>query len=135
MNVPPISDRRGFLTPSDGFSNEVLRLAAIAEKGSEHPLGEAILKAARMRGMDVPDADSFEAVPGHGVRVGYKGGYILLGNRRLMETNGLSVGGLEDKLRIFEEQGKTAMLLASLKSASSPPLKKGGQGGFWGSLQ
>src|SRR3990172_2540892 len=62
-----------------GFSSEILQLAAIAEKGSEHPLGEAILKAARMRGMDVPDADSFEAVPGHGVRVGYKGGYILFG--------------------------------------------------------
>ncbi len=96
-----------------GMQNEeeVLRYAAIAEKGSEHPLGEAILKAAKMRGMEIPDADSFEAIPGNGVRVGYKGETILLGNRRLMEANGLSVGGLEDTLRILEEQGKTAMLL------------------------
>jgi len=104
-----------------GMQNEeeVLRYAAIAEKGSEHPLGEAILKAAKMRGMEIPDADSFEAIPGNGVRVAYKGETILLGNRRLMETNGLSVGGLEDTMRILEEQGKTAMLL-------------GGAGGIYG---
>jgi len=112
-----------------GFSSEILQLAAIAEKGSEHPLGEAILKAARMRGMDVPDADSFEAVPGHGVRVGYKGGYILFGNRRLMEANGLSVTGVEDTLRGLEEQGKTAMLLANI-----PPFEKGGEGGISGEI-
>jgi len=112
-----------------GFSSEILQLAAIAEKGSEHPLGEAILKAARMRGMDVPDADSFEAVPGHGVRVGYKGGYILFGNRRLMEANGLSVTGVEDTLRGLEEQGKTAMLLANI-----PPFEKGGSGGISGGI-
>ncbi len=94
------------------LSDEILHLAAVAEKGSEHPLGEAIIKAARMRGMEVPDADSFEAVPGQGVRVGYKGETILLGNRRLMESNGLSASSLEDTLRGFEGQGKTAMLLA-----------------------
>ncbi len=108
--------------------SEILQLAAIAEKGSEHPLGEAILKAARMRGMDVPDADSFEAVPGHGVRVGYKAGYILFGNRRLMEANGLSVTGVEDTLKGLEEQGKTAMLLAT----NIPPFEKGGEGGISG---
>jgi len=95
--------------------------------------------------MDVPDADSFEAVPGHGVRVGYKGGYILFGNRRLMEANGLSVTGVEDTLRGLEEQGKTAMLLAKLKSPyiplfqrgnntppPIPPFEKGGRGGISG---
>ncbi len=114
------------------FSREILQLAAIAEKGSEHPLGEAILKAAKMRGMDIPDADSFEAVPGHGVRVGYKGENILLGNRRLMEANGLSVSGLEETLRRLEEQGKTAMLLAKQKSTITPPFEKGGPGGILG---
>jgi len=87
--------------------------AAIAEKGSEHPLGEAILKAAKMNGLDISDPESFEAVPGHGVKVGYKGTNILLGNRRLMEKNGIAVGSFEDKLKILEEQGKTAMLIAS----------------------
>ena len=115
-----------------GFPDEMLHLAAIAEKGSEHPLGEAILKAARMRGMDIPDADSFEAIPGHGVRVVYKGAVILLGNRRLMEANGFSIAGLEDTLRGLEEEGKTAMLLAKLSSASFPPFEKGGSGGILG---
>ncbi len=93
--------------------DDVLKYASIAEKGSEHPLAEAILKAARMKGIDVPDPESFEAVPGHGVKVGYKGETVLLGNRRLMEKNGIAVGSFEDKLKTLEEQGKTAMLIAS----------------------
>src|SRR3990172_1303172 len=128
ISTPPLTGG-GEGEGEQGFSSEILQLAAIAEKGSEHPLGEAILKPARMRGMDVPDADSFEAVPGHGVRVGYKGGYILFGNRRLMEANGLSVTGVEDTLRGLEEQGKTAMLLANI-----PPFEKGGEGGISGEI-
>ncbi|MCC7202562.1 MAG: HAD-IC family P-type ATPase [Nitrospirae bacterium] len=117
----------GFERGFSGEEDEILRLAAIAEKGSEHPLGEAILKAAKMRGMEVPDAGSFEAVPGQGVRVDYNGSTILLGNRRLMEANGFAVdGSTEDTLRRLEEQGKTAMLLAE---ANYPPLEKGGAGG------
>jgi len=92
--------------------DEILQLAAIAEKGSEHPLAEAILKAARMRNLDIPDPGSFEAVPGHGVKIGYQGETILLGNRRLMEVNGIPSAGIEDQLTRLEEQGKTAMLLA-----------------------
>ena len=92
--------------------DEILQLAAISEKGSEHPLAEAILKAARMRNLDIPDPGSFEAVPGHGVKIGYKGETILLGNRRLMEVNGIPSAGIEDQLTRLEEQGKTAMLLA-----------------------
>ncbi|HLB03307.1 MAG TPA: heavy metal translocating P-type ATPase, partial [Nitrospiria bacterium] len=111
---------------------EILLYAAIAEKGSEHPLGEAILKAAKMRGLEVPDPESFEAVPGHGVKVGYRGETILLGNRRLMEKNGIPVGGIEDKLKNLEEEGKTAMLLAMAKSPLFPPFEKGGMGGILG---
>ncbi|HKZ26042.1 MAG TPA: copper-translocating P-type ATPase, partial [Acidimicrobiia bacterium] len=105
---PSVTDILAF----DGGEEEVLRYAAIAEKGSEHPLGEAILRAAGMRGMEVPDPASFEAVPGHGVIAGHEGGAILLGNRRLMEKNGLDVGGFEDRLKALEDQGKTAMLVA-----------------------
>jgi len=106
---PSVTDILGF----SGSEDKVLLYAAIAEKGSEHPLGEAILKAAKMNGLDISDPESFEAVPGHGVKVGYKGTNILLGNRRLMEKNGIAVGSFEDKLKILEEQGKTAMLIAS----------------------
>ena len=70
---------------------EVLKLAAIAEKGSEHPLAEAILKAASQGGSDVPDAVSFEAVPGQGVRCTYENKRILLGNRRLMQSEKVSI--------------------------------------------
>ncbi|MBI5755394.1 MAG: heavy metal translocating P-type ATPase [Nitrospirae bacterium] len=96
--------------------NDVIRYAAISERGSEHPLGEAILKAAKMRGIDVPDAASFEAVPGHGVKVSYKGNQILFGNRRLMEVSGIESAGFEERMRALEEQGRTAMLLASNKA-------------------
>ncbi len=65
---PSVTD----IIPFDCAEDEALKFAAIAEKGSEHPLGEAIIRAARMKNIDVPDADAFEAVPGHGVKVGYK---------------------------------------------------------------
>ncbi|HLE09191.1 MAG TPA: HAD-IC family P-type ATPase, partial [Thermodesulfobacteriota bacterium] len=76
-------------------------------------LGEAILKAAKMKGLDIPDIDTFEAVPGHGVKAGYKGGTVLLGNRKMMEKNGIAVAeSLEEKLKKLEEQGKTAMIVS-----------------------
>ncbi|MEK7841553.1 MAG: heavy metal translocating P-type ATPase, partial [Deltaproteobacteria bacterium] len=72
---------------SGASEDDILKLAAIAEKGSEHPLSEAILNAARMRGMEIPEPETFEAIPGYGVKVGYKTQTILLGNRKLMEAN------------------------------------------------
>jgi Cu+-exporting ATPase len=91
---------------------EILRLAAIAEKGSEHPLGEAIVRAANDRNMVLKDPDFFEAVPGHGIRVSVDGKNVLVGNRRLMQANGVDIGGLEQTLQSLESQGKTAMLIA-----------------------
>jgi len=93
--------------------NEVLELAAVAEKGSEHPLAEAVLKAATNAGLDVSEAESFEAIPGHGVKATFRGHVILFGNRKLMKDNKVKVKDLiESKLARLEEQGKTAMLLA-----------------------
>ena len=104
---PSVTD----IIPFELSEDEVLKYAAIAEKGSEHPLAEAIIKAARMKNIDVPDMDTFEAVPGHGVRVGFKGDTILFGNRRLMEANSIRIAEFEEKMKGLEEQGKTAMLL------------------------
>jgi Cu+-exporting ATPase len=115
MGTPSLRFKKGSEAESQKSEireNEILQLAAIAEKGSEHPLAEAILKAARMRNLDIPDPGSFEAVPGYGVKIGYQGETILLGNRRLMEVNGIPSAGIEDQLTRLEEQGKTAMLLA-----------------------
>ena len=92
---------------------DVLKLAAIAEKGSEHPLAEAILKAALQGESSVPDAESFEAVPGHGVRCTYENKRILLGNRRLMQDEKVPIEQLEQDLQRLEGQGKTVMILAA----------------------
>jgi len=92
--------------------DEALRYAAIAEKGSEHPLGEAIVKGAKERSLDIPDPSHFEAVPGHGIKVTFKEKAILLGNRRLMKNNGLDTKEIETTMKTFEADGKTAMILA-----------------------
>lgn len=106
---PSVTD----IVPYGGYAeNDVLRFAAIAEKGSEHPLAEAIVNAAQQSGLGIPDADSFEAVPGHGVRCASEGNIILLGNRRLMEKGRVSIKRLEDDLQKLEKHGKTAMILA-----------------------
>jgi P-type Cu+ transporter len=91
---------------------EILRLAAIAEKGSEHPLGEAIVRAARDRGIIVKDAAAFEAIPGHGIRVNAEGREVLVGNRRLMSSHNVVMDGLEQAIQGLEIQGKTAMIVA-----------------------
>ncbi|HBV85482.1 MAG TPA: heavy metal translocating P-type ATPase [Desulfosporosinus sp.] len=98
---------------TEGFIREdVLRLAAITEKPSEHPLGEAIVRGAKEEGLSVGDTDDFEAIPGHGVRAIYQGQTILLGNRRLMQQQNIDIGNLSKKMEQLEEEGKTAMLMA-----------------------
>jgi len=98
---------------TEGFLREdVLRLAAITEKPSEHPLGEAIVRGAKKEGLSVGDTDDFEAIPGHGVRATYQGKTILLGNRRLMQQQTIDIGNLSKKMEQLEEEGKTAMLMA-----------------------
>ncbi len=91
---------------------QLLQYAAVAEKNSEHPLGEAIVKQATSRNLKVEDPEDFNAIPGHGVEVKYNGTTVLLGNRKLMETNSIDISQLEVKMTAFEEQGKTAMLMA-----------------------
>jgi Cu+-exporting ATPase len=91
---------------------KVLRYAAITERGSEHPLGEAIVKGARDRNIKLTDAQSFEAVPGHGVMAEIDGNTILLGNRRLMQREGIGLDKVEGELERLESEGKTAMLMA-----------------------
>jgi len=98
---------------TEGFAqDDVLRLAAITEKPSEHPLGEAIVRGAKEKGLSVGDTDDFEAIPGHGVRATYQGQTILLGNRRLMKQQKIDIGNLNEKMEQLEGEGKTAMLIA-----------------------
>ncbi len=98
---------------SDAAEADVLRLAAAAEVGSEHPLGEAIVRRARMDGADLPAADTFEAIPGCGVCVTVDGATVLLGNRRLIADRNVALAAdIEDRVRVLEEDGKTVILLA-----------------------
>jgi len=97
---------------SNTSEEEVLRLAAIAESGSEHPLGEAIVRAAKVRGIEVSTPEAFETVPGHGVKVTHAGRKILVGNRKLIASSGIQLGRSEDAIRSLEEQGKTTMIVA-----------------------
>ena len=92
--------------------SEIIQLAAIAEKGSEHPLAEAFLTRANMTGIAIPDAESFEAIPGHGVKVKSQGREILIGNRRLMKDMGLDIQDRESVISGLEEKGNTVMLVA-----------------------
>ena len=91
--------------------DDVLRLAAIAEKGSEHHLGDAIVKGAKSRGISVEDADSFNAIPGQGIEAEYKGRKILLGNRKLMGHKGVRIEHLQGKAEELENEGKTVVFI------------------------
>jgi Cu+-exporting ATPase len=118
-----IFDKTGTLTQGEpsvtdvvslnGQRDEVLRLAAIAERNSEHPLGEAIVRGAQERGLDVPPAEEFAAIPGQGVEARHNGGTILLGNRKLMDQKGIALDSLLPEAERLESDGKTAMFVAS----------------------
>jgi P-type Cu+ transporter len=95
--------------------NELLRLAAIAESGSEHPLGQAVVRKAKEAGLPVSNPESFEAVPGRGLRATYAGHRILIGNRKMMDENGIEVVDgthVDSILPRLEQEGKTATLVS-----------------------
>ncbi|MBI4180550.1 MAG: copper-translocating P-type ATPase [Chloroflexi bacterium] len=98
--------------------SEVLHLAAVAEKNSEHPLGEAIVRGARERGVDPEDAEGFNAIPGHGVDARLNGRNILLGNRKLMAERQVAWDGLMPEVERLEQEGKTVMFVAVDGSAA-----------------
>ncbi len=92
--------------------SEIIKLGAITEKGSEHPLAEAIIRRATMAGVSIPDAETFEAVPGYGVKAVYQGREILIGNRRLMKEKDISIEDKEAIISGLEEKGNTVMIVA-----------------------
>ncbi|MDV3277187.1 MAG: cadmium-translocating P-type ATPase [Nitrososphaerales archaeon] len=117
-----VFDKTGTLTKGEpsltdvvGFNSgeeEVLRMAAAAEVGSEHPLGEAIVRGARERGLSIDNPEGFEAIAGQGVKATVRGAIVLLGNRKLMEVNGIPTEVAEERMKSLEGDGKTAMLVA-----------------------
>ena len=91
--------------------NELLALAASAEKGSEHPLGEAIVREAEEKNIDLKKIENFNAIPGHGIQVVINGETILLGNLKLMKENSISIGNLNKESDRLAQEGKTPMYI------------------------
>ncbi|HEU4456779.1 MAG TPA: copper-translocating P-type ATPase [Longimicrobium sp.] len=92
--------------------DELLRLVASAERGSEHPLGEAIVRAARARNLPLADATGFRALAGHGIEATVDGRAILLGNEKLMRDRGMDVDGWTARAEALADGGKTPMYAA-----------------------
>jgi Cu+-exporting ATPase len=112
---PAVTD----LIAQNGFvQEEILQWAASAEKGSEHPLGEAIVRAAEEKGLGVEAAEGFEAIPGQGIRARIHGETFLLGNLKLMEDNGVGLDGLRSEMERLADEGKTPMVIARGNSAA-----------------
>ncbi|MBI1987714.1 MAG: cadmium-translocating P-type ATPase [Nitrospinae bacterium] len=110
QGIPRVTD----LHSLDGFSpDELLRLAASAERASEHPLSQALVEAARERGLSSEEPQDFGAIVGRGVRARIEGREILLGNEKLLKEEGIDLGTLEAEAQRLSTQGKTPIYLSS----------------------
>jgi Cu+-exporting ATPase len=108
---PEVTD---IITVDTVKQEELLRIAATAERGSEHPLGEAIVNRAKQDGLSLGEGKDFEAVPGHGISVMVEDRKVLIGNKKLMAINNVQVDDtMVSEMEELEGQGKTAMLIAS----------------------
>ena len=96
----------------DISDDDILVLAASAEKGSEHPLGEAIVRAAEEKNLKLREIQYFKAIPGQGIEVKIDNSNVLLGNKKLMNERKIELGDLQDKSNSLAEEGKTPMFLA-----------------------
>ena len=97
---------------ADIGQDELLALAAAAEQGSEHPLGEALVARAKERGLALPPIGEFTTVPGQGIDAMASDGRVLLGNRTLMDARGIDVETLTPRARVLAADGKTTVYLA-----------------------
>ncbi|MGQ9618532.1 MAG: heavy metal translocating P-type ATPase [Candidatus Aminicenantia bacterium] len=91
---------------------EILLLASIAEKRSEHPLSEAILREAERRGIEIPDPKDFSVIPGNGLKASFNKINIILGNLNFMKENRLLQDDIEREVLNFESEGKTTVVVA-----------------------
>ncbi|MFC2019860.1 heavy metal translocating P-type ATPase [Chloroflexota bacterium] len=100
------------IVAASGFKEDnLLKMAASAERGSEHPLGEAIVNAAKEKGLKLYDASEFNAITGHGISVKLDKKQVFLGNLKLMQEKGLPLNGLDQSALKLSGQGKTPMFL------------------------
>ena len=105
---PVVTD---IITDGEIAPEELLRLSASAERGSEHPLGEAIVNGAKEKNLELSEAESFEAIPGQGIEVVIEGRRMLLGNKKLMDSRNIEIT-LEEESNKLAREGKTPMYVA-----------------------
>jgi len=110
--VTDIVQTPNFKSQNPNGESEILRLAASAEKASEHPLGEAIVAAATERGLSLETVDGFNAIPGQGIIAHIGSREILIGNMRMMNERNLNVSGLGDEAARLQGEAKTPMVVA-----------------------
>jgi Cu+-exporting ATPase len=108
--------------PTRRTEADVLRLAATAERGSEHPLARAIVGGARERGIDPSDPADFENVPGQGVRATVDGDEVLVGTRKLLADAGIDPSPAAETMERLEREGKTAMLVGRVPAGTAGEL-------------
>lgn len=106
---PTVTD---ILTTALIDKHKLLQIAASAEKGSEHPLGEAIVRDAEKNNLEILKMDSFSAIPGHGIEVILDGKVIYLGNRKLMIEKNINLSSLEAASDQLASEGKTPMYIS-----------------------
>jgi len=100
------------IVPAPGFQEEkLLEVAASAERGSEHPLGEAIVNAAMEKGLTLSDVTEFNSITGHGIQVTLDSQRVVLGNLKLMQDQDFNLNGLDQNALQLSSQGKTPMFL------------------------
>lgn len=92
--------------------DELVKIAASAEKGSEHPLGEAIVNRAKEKGYQLLEGVNFTAIPGHGIQIEINNQLVLIGNKKLMNINKVEIDNALSRMEKLEGEGKTAMLIA-----------------------
>jgi Cu+-exporting ATPase len=110
LGQPEVTDI--VISPEQDMNDiELLALAASLEKGSEHPLGEAIVAAAKKRDIVLPLMEDFKVLPGFGAQARVDGHNVVIGNRKLMEEAGLDLSSVETELDVWTREGKTPMLV------------------------
>jgi Cu+-exporting ATPase len=99
--------------PADGFADDaLLRLVASAERGSEHPVGEAVVRGAAARGVALAAASTFNALAGHGIEATVEGHAVVVGTARLLRERGIDLGDAEARAAALAEQGRTPAFAA-----------------------
>ena len=111
VGKPKVTD---IVTFSDNIrEHELLKFAAIAESGSEHPLAQAVIRKAKENNISLENPDHFEAISGHGLKAQYLNHNITIGNRKIMEDNKIPITkSIDEKLSALEKEGKTSILIA-----------------------